>query len=549
MSVEEKVAVKEGQMLEKKLEASLGSKKFQTITALHRNRGRIPFGVNPISEEAQPKEEKEIEPKEFVEKPMLSPEPSLNELQSKAKEAILKMQDKPESGILVMFQRLKLNEQSCKDVASYFKKRSQIEHEYSKSVLKISQQCSSNVEDCQVKQGSFAKVWSNMLDKRIGICSITDDLSQGLVGLADSLLSTVGHTLRSRKQIREMYQKCNKNIQDSQTSLEKVEHRRESVREEIRNNQDKQVKRQNASTLFSKSPEKLAKDALDLKQKLKSLSVQYDNSLKEHNQLVKNIHELQFPNFLQTLIELDTELSLALSKILNDSVNLDKTCLHKMSKSVDGCSNSTLIREIDDSQDLLNYIWKFFGTKESKPRKVFGVELSTLIKQEESNVPLLVKQCVEKLEDCLTSPGIYRVSGSSGNIARLKAEFEKSGTLLKADADSYSGLLKLFLRELPTPLLLKPSLSDFTIALDKKNFSEVLAQIPKCNLDTLKVLLKHLSKISSIPENKMSSQNIAIVFGPTLFGNCPDQQNLKATMKKQISIVDYLIKNYSQVFE
>jgi RalA-binding protein 1 len=76
-------------------------------------------------------------------------------------------------------------------------------------------------------------------------------------------------------------------------------------------------------------------------------------------------------------------------------------------------------------------------------------------------LPAIVFRCIEYLEtkNAQDEEGIYRLSGSSAVIKGLKERFDIEGdfNLLKVDDNwdphAIAGLLKTFLRELPTSLL------------------------------------------------------------------------------------------------
>ena len=107
--------------------------------------------------------------------------------------------------------------------------------------------------------------------------------------------------------------------------------------------------------------------------------------------------------------------------------------------------------------------WPTFGkTPEKVSKPVFGVPLADSIAiASMANLPAIVFRCIEYLEgkQAETEEGLYRLSGSSAVIKGLKDKFDNEGDvdLLTIDEGwdphAIAGLLKTFLRELPSSLL------------------------------------------------------------------------------------------------
>jgi len=85
-------------------------------------------------------------------------------------------------------------------------------------------------------------------------------------------------------------------------------------------------------------------------------------------------------------------------------------------------------------------------------------------------LPLVVDQCVKAINQFgLKTEGIYRVSGSASTIAKLKQLFDfepdqvdfRTPAGFFGDIHAVAGVLKLYLRELPEPLLTKAYYADF----------------------------------------------------------------------------------------
>nr|XP_028683312.1 breakpoint cluster region protein-like [Macaca mulatta] len=89
---------------------------------------------------------------------------------------------------------------------------------------------------------------------------------------------------------------------------------------------------------------------------------------------------------------------------------------------------------------------------------VFGAEIAVVTKRQRSEVPYIVRQCVEELKRRgMEEVGIYRVSGVATDIQALKAAFDVNNKdvsvmMSEMDVNAIAGTLKLYFRELPEPL-------------------------------------------------------------------------------------------------
>ncbi|XP_045685253.1 rho GTPase-activating protein 9 isoform X1 [Phyllostomus hastatus] len=186
--------------------------------------------------------------------------------------------------------------------------------------------------------------------------------------------------------------------------------------------------------------------------------------------------------------------------------------------------------------------------------QVFGCQLESLCQREGDTVPSFVRLCIAAVDKRgLDVDGIYRVSGNLAVVQKLRFLVdreravtsdgrymfpEQPGQEGRLDLDSaewddihvVTGALKLFLRELPQPLVPPSLLPDFRAALALLESEQRLSQIrelivslPKPNHDTLRYLLEHLCRvIAHSDKNRMTPHNLGIVFGPTLFR--PEQE-------------------------
>ncbi|XP_058977626.1 active breakpoint cluster region-related protein isoform X2 [Musca domestica] len=169
----------------------------------------------------------------------------------------------------------------------------------------------------------------------------------------------------------------------------------------------------------------------------------------------------------------------------------------------------------------------------SKPGALFGAKMQQVLKREKRDIPFIISACIREVEKRgMSEVGIYRVSGSASDLAKLKKSFETNAyeaeQLLKdVDIHSVTGILKSYLRELPEALftdVLYPkffeTFSKFTNNNEAERISELLVvfeELPPANKASINHILDHLIRVHNREaDNKMSLHNLAMVFGPTL---------------------------------
>ncbi|XP_067845907.1 rho GTPase-activating protein SYDE2 isoform X3 [Heptranchias perlo] len=213
---------------------------------------------------------------------------------------------------------------------------------------------------------------------------------------------------------------------------------------------------------------------------------------------------------------------------------------------------------------------------------VFGVEARKIVEKENTGlrVPLLMQKCIVEIEKrgCQVV-GLYRLCGSAAVKKELREAFERDSKAvglsenLYPDINVITGVLKDYLRELPSPLITKQlyeavletmakqplkmassgcendlSDSEYTVGL--------LDCLPEVEKATLKMLLDHLKLVASYHEvNKMTCQNLAVCFGPVLLSQrqeasnhsnrvFTDSEELASALdfKKHIEVLHYLLQ-------
>lgn len=212
--------------------------------------------------------------------------------------------------------------------------------------------------------------------------------------------------------------------------------------------------------------------------------------------------------------------------------------------------------------------------------QVFGCQLESLCQREGNTVPSFVRLCVEAVDKKgLDVDGIYRVSGNLAVVQKLRFLVDRERAVTsdgryvfpqqpgqegRLDLDSaewedihvVTGALKLFLRELPQPLVPPLMLPHFRAALELSNSEQCLSKIqelidllPKPNHDTLQYLLEHLCRvIAHSDQNRMTAHNLGIVFGPTLFRPEQETSDMSAHAFYPGQLIQLMLTNFTSLF-
>ena len=193
---------------------------------------------------------------------------------------------------------------------------------------------------------------------------------------------------------------------------------------------------------------------------------------------------------------------------------------------------------------------------------IFGCELHETIRREkrgEDAIPILVEKASNQLISGggIGEVGIFRLAGLASRITELKEAFDK-GEKPELDGEDHNvvaAILKLYLRELPEPVLLLENYAacieaarlyqtDPTEALARMR--DVIAKLPRVNRNLLRHLCVLLTKVQEQSEkNKMTLSNLAVVFGPNLVSN--PQADLHEQMENETlvnQVVCMIVENY-----
>ncbi|XP_067676921.1 uncharacterized protein [Haliotis asinina] len=189
---------------------------------------------------------------------------------------------------------------------------------------------------------------------------------------------------------------------------------------------------------------------------------------------------------------------------------------------------------------LMSFLRTFFSTRPARNQlkqsgivkeRVFGCDLGEHLLNSGNDgelIPLVLKSCTEVIEKHGIVDGIYRLSGITSNIQKLRLAFDEdrvpdlTADCYLQDIHSISSLLKMYFRELPNPLLTYQLYDKFADAVrDEDNkllkIHDVVQQLPPPHYRTTEYLMRHLARVAGFgPDTGMHSKNLAIVWAPNL---------------------------------
>lgn len=185
--------------------------------------------------------------------------------------------------------------------------------------------------------------------------------------------------------------------------------------------------------------------------------------------------------------------------VVNNKININ----HKVTFKIDGTSHFLTIRIRCETG-------------------VFGVDPTSL--QMENDEGFMVPSILVTMKRCLieygglTQEGIMRLAGEQTEIKRLKEVMNKKEFTSSNDINTIASLIKIWFRELPTPILNTLPAESIFYSQDMNECVQAFGKIPepqKTLLDWLMQLLMLIQSNSAV--NKMTAQNLAIVVAPNLY--------------------------------
>ncbi|NWS89089.1 RHG31 protein, partial [Toxostoma redivivum] len=212
------------------------------------------------------------------------------------------------------------------------------------------------------------------------------------------------------------------------------------------------------------------------------------------------------------------------------------------------------------------------GAKQKLKRKgaasAFGCDLTEYLESSGQDVPYVLKSCAEFIETHGIVDGIYRLSGVTSNIQKLRQEFvsdqcpDLTREVYLQDIHCVGSLCKLYFRELPNPLLTYELYKKFTEAVSHfpedeqlPRIQNAIQELPPSHYRTLEYLIKHLTHLASFSNmTNMHTRNLALVWAPNLLRSkeieavgCNGDAAFLEVRVQQL-VIEFILNHVDQIF-
>lgn len=197
-------------------------------------------------------------------------------------------------------------------------------------------------------------------------------------------------------------------------------------------------------------------------------------------------------------------------------------------------------------------------------KRLFGADLTTVVKAQNTPIPVVVEKCIKEIEHRgVDFEGMYRVAGFHDDIEMVRMAFDRDGENTDLSEDKWedinilTSVLKLYFRLLPIPLVSFESYPKLLEAVQKPGLKEkeklvlikeALHLLQPAHYQTLKYLMAHLGRVvEQQSKNMMSSENLAIVFAPTLMRS-PDATASLMAVKLEQTVTELIVSHQKELF-
>ncbi|XP_039280658.1 ralA-binding protein 1 [Nilaparvata lugens] len=167
----------------------------------------------------------------------------------------------------------------------------------------------------------------------------------------------------------------------------------------------------------------------------------------------------------------------------------------------------------------------------AEEQPIFGVALSLALERNRCHdgveIPVVIRDCINHIQETgLCVEGLYKVSGIKSKVHHVRRLYNQREAVCLSDYDIpvCTSLLKLFMRDLPEPIVTTKLVARFEEAAALKDLtareaelSALVLNLPACNRELLGWMVKHLAEVAvHEKQNKMNVQNLSITLSPSL---------------------------------
>ncbi|XP_017011205.2 rho GTPase-activating protein 15 [Drosophila takahashii] len=205
----------------------------------------------------------------------------------------------------------------------------------------------------------------------------------------------------------------------------------------------------------------------------------------------------------------------------------------------------------------------------------FDTELEMVLKHDQHrNVPRIVIDCCDLIEQKYrrsTQPieGIYRQCGDYNKIQTLRFSIDANDydALRQPDVDIHTltGVLKLFLREIKSPLVSVNEAKTFIgppnqwlltdLSAKLETLKRLIRSLPESNRDTMDYIFGHFNRLTKVPLQQISAETLSISVTPSIFHTVPQgvhMQDIQQLLREGETLADcvkLMIEYQNRIFE
>jgi hypothetical protein len=195
--------------------------------------------------------------------------------------------------------------------------------------------------------------------------------------------------------------------------------------------------------------------------------------------------------------------------------------------------------------------------------KVFGEDLQVVVKREGGSIPQVVEMLTHFLDEHgMHVQGIFRISGYQSQIQQYRENIDAGRPVVfppnPKTVHIVCGLLKLYLRLLPEPLMTNEHFDEFTAitrqVIEAKRLAqlqELIQSLPPANAHLLDYIIGLCIRVTeNSDKNKMNVKNMASLIAPNiLYRKEPNPATLLDDINSANIVVEHMIIHYEKLFE